>query len=142
MPPGPPPISLDALGKRYGAVRALTDLSLEVREGEVFGFLGLNGAGKTTTIRLLLDLIRPTGGRALVFGHDCRRASIAARRLVGYLPGEPPFLLDMTGERLLRLLDQVGGGGGGPCVARAVTRAFRPARAPPRAAASATTAPA
>jgi ABC-2 type transport system ATP-binding protein len=91
-------------------VHALTGLSLEVREGEVFGFLGLNGAGKTTTIRLLLDLIRPTAGFARVFGHDCRRASMAVRRIVGYLPGEPPFLPDMTGERLLRLLEQVGGG--------------------------------
>lgn len=109
MPAGSPPISLEGLTKRYGRVQALTDLSLEVGEGEVFGFLGLNGAGKTTTIRLLLDLIRPTGGRALVFGHDCRRASIAVRRLVGYLPGEPPFLLDMTGERLLRLLERAGG---------------------------------
>ena len=109
MPPGPSPIFLEALTKRYGRVLALSDLSLEVREGEVFGFLGLNGAGKTTTIRLLLDLIRPTAGRARVFGHDCRRASMAVRRMVGYLPGEPPFLLDMTGERVLRLLDQTGG---------------------------------
>ncbi len=109
MPAGSPPISLQGLTKRYGRVQALADLSLEVSEGEVFGFLGLNGAGKTTTIRLLLDLIRPTAGRALVFGHDCRRASIAVRRLVGYLPGEPPFLLDMTGERLLRLLERMGG---------------------------------
>lgn len=110
VPSGPPPISLEGLTKRYGRVRALTDLTLEVRAGEVFGFLGLNGAGKTTTIRLLLDLIRPSAGRALVFGHDCRRASIEARRLVGYLPGEPPFLLDMTGERILRLLERAGGG--------------------------------
>ncbi|MBP1635646.1 MAG: transporter related [Acidobacteria bacterium] len=109
MPPGPPPIAIEGLTKHYGRVRALSDLSLEVREGEVFGFLGLNGAGKTTTIRLLLDLIRPTSGRARVFGCDCRARSIEARRLVGYLPGEPPFFADMTGERVLALLEAVGG---------------------------------
>jgi len=106
----PLPISIDGLVKRYGRVQALDGLSLEVREGEVFGFLGLNGAGKTTTIRLLLDLIRPTAGGARVFGHDCHAASREVRRLVGYLPGDPPFLADMTGERLLRLLERVGGG--------------------------------
>ncbi len=106
---GPLPIAIDKLGKRYGRAQALAGLSLEVREGEVFGFLGLNGAGKTTTIRLLLDLIRPTEGGARIFGHDCRAASIEVRRLVGYLPGDPPFLADMTGEHLLRLLERVGG---------------------------------
>lgn len=103
------PIAIDNLGKRYGRAQALAGLSLEVHEGEVFGFLGLNGAGKTTTIRLLLDLIRPTAGNARIFGHDCRAASLEVRRLVGYLPGEPPFLADMTGEQLLRLLERVGG---------------------------------
>jgi ABC-2 type transport system ATP-binding protein len=57
------------LGKRYGRVTALTDLSLRVEFGEVFGFLGPNGAGKTTTIRLLLGLLRPSAGRADVLGH-------------------------------------------------------------------------
>jgi len=103
------PIATEGLCKSYGRVRALDGLSVEVRRGEVFGFLGLNGAGKTTTIRLLLDLIRPTRGRAAIFGNDCRRQSIAARRLVGYLPGEPPFFADMTGERVLSLLARVGG---------------------------------
>jgi len=90
-------------------VPALSDLNLDVAPGEVFGFLGLNGAGKTTTIRLLLDLIRPSGGRALVFGRDCRTQSLAVRRSIGYLPGESAFYPDVTGAQVLRLLERVGG---------------------------------
>lgn len=79
----------------------MQDLDLEVRPGEVFGFIGPNGAGKTTTIRLLLDLLRPTSGRASILGMDVRRQSIAVRRSLGYLPGE--FGLDprMTGRQLI-----------------------------------------
>ena len=68
--------------------RGVVDLDLEVRTGEVFGFLGPNGAGKTTTIRVLLDLIRPTAGRALVLGRDSRRETLAIQARSGYLPGE------------------------------------------------------
>ena len=64
-------IVTEGLTKRYGAVTALSDLSMEVRKGEVFGLLGPNGSGKTTMIRLLLGMIRPTSGRASVAGHDC-----------------------------------------------------------------------
>jgi ABC-2 type transport system ATP-binding protein len=105
-----PAVRLDHLGKRYGRVIALRDLSLEVRTGEVFGFLGLNGAGKTTTIRILLDLVRPTAGRAAVFGNDCQARSLDVRARIGYLPGEPGFYGDMTGEATLDLLGRLGGG--------------------------------
>ncbi|MCI0488237.1 MAG: ATP-binding cassette domain-containing protein, partial [Blastocatellia bacterium] len=57
-----PAISICAVSKRYGRLTAVKELQLEVRKGEIFGFLGLNGAGKTTTIRILLDLLRPTAG--------------------------------------------------------------------------------
>ena len=67
--------------------------------GEVFGFLGPNGAGKSTTIRLLLDLIRPTSGRAGLLGRDSRRDSVAARRSVGYLPGDLRLADRLTGPR-------------------------------------------
>ena len=100
-------IRLDHLGKHYGRVLALKDVSLEVTRGEVFGFLGLNGAGKTTTIRILLDLVRPTSGRAVVFDRDCQREGLAVRRQLGYLPGEPGFYGDMTGEATLDLLGQL-----------------------------------
>ncbi|PGH45398.1 ABC transporter [Micromonospora sp. WMMA1996] len=81
-------IQLEKLTKTYGRRRGLVDLDLSVAEGEVFGYLGPNGAGKSTTIRVLLDLIRPTSGRALLFGHDPRRHAVALHRRVGYLAGD------------------------------------------------------
>ncbi|MHC0433282.1 ABC transporter ATP-binding protein [Streptomyces sp. O3] len=81
-------IELRELTKTYGARRGLAGLTLDVRAGEVFGFLGPNGAGKTTTIRLLLDLIRPTSGAAVVLGLDPRADGVELRRRVGYLAGD------------------------------------------------------
>jgi ABC-2 type transport system ATP-binding protein len=84
-----PAIETAGLSKTYGTtVRALVDLDLRVERGEVFGYLGPNGAGKSTTIRLLLDLIHPTAGRATIFGLDSRANGPAARRHLGYLPGD------------------------------------------------------
>ena len=68
-----PAISIQGLSKSYGRTTAVSNLNLDVREGEIFGFLGLNGAGKTTTIRILLDLIRPSSGHATMFDLDCQR---------------------------------------------------------------------
>src|SRR5919107_608154 len=79
------------LTKFYGERRGIEALGLEVRVGEVMGFLGPNGAGKTTTIRLLLDFLRPTRGRATVLGLDPRRDKERLHRLIGYLPGELTF---------------------------------------------------
>ena len=79
-------IELRGLTKRYGDVTALEDVSLEVREGEIFGFLGPNGAGKSTTIDILLDFVRPTEGEASVLGHDSQGDSLAVRQRVGVLP--------------------------------------------------------
>ena len=76
------------LTKDYGAGRGLFDLDLTVDQGEVFGFLGPNGAGKSTTIRLLMDLARPTRGRASVFGLDTHARSVEVKRRTGYLPGD------------------------------------------------------
>ncbi|MFH9561825.1 ABC transporter ATP-binding protein [Streptomyces globisporus] len=81
-------IELRELTKTYGTRRGLTGLTLDVVQGEVFGFLGPNGAGKSTTIRLLLDLIRPTAGRATVLGLDPRGDGVQLRRRVGYLAGD------------------------------------------------------
>jgi ABC-2 type transport system ATP-binding protein len=84
-----PAIETSGLSKTYrGGVAALAGLDLRVEQGEVFGYLGPNGAGKSTTIRLLLDLIRPTAGRAALFGLDGRRDGVVARRRIGYLPGD------------------------------------------------------
>jgi ABC-2 type transport system ATP-binding protein len=81
-------VSLQRLTKSYGPARGVVDLDLTVARGEVFGFLGPNGAGKTTTIRTMLDLIRPTSGRVLIFGLDARTDGVTVRRQVGYLPGD------------------------------------------------------
>src|SRR5450756_2828734 len=103
-------ILLERMTKSYGKNRGVADLDLEVEPGCVFGFLGPNGAGKTTTIRLLLDLIRPTSGRALVFGLDSRRESIAIRRRSGYLPGELSLYGRLTGDETLRYFANLRGG--------------------------------
>lgn len=90
-------LSIVGLTKRYGSVRALRGIDLAVAQGEIFGFLGPNGAGKSTTIRVLLDLIRPTSGRAVVFGFDCQRESVQARRRIAYLPSDPVYRSGATG---------------------------------------------
>lgn len=100
------PIELSHLTKRYGAHRGVEDLSLSVREGEIYGFIGPNGAGKSTTIRTLLGLIRPTSGGARLFGLDCAAAGPQARRQVGYLPGEVFYYENM---RVGELLDYAAG---------------------------------
>jgi ABC-2 type transport system ATP-binding protein len=105
-----PAIETFGLSKTYGGrVRALSGLDLRVEGGEVFGFLGPNGAGKSTSIRLLLDLIRPTSGRASLMGLDSRRASVEARRHVGYLPGDLRLANRLTGREQLESLARLRG---------------------------------
>jgi len=105
-----PAIRTVGLAKNYGDVRALRGLDLEVRRGEIFGFLGPNGAGKTTTIRCLLDMIRPSGGKAEVLGFDPQRDSVEVRSRVGYLPGELRLYGYMKAGAMLRLLNGQRGG--------------------------------
>jgi ABC-2 type transport system ATP-binding protein len=105
-----PAIETTGLSKTYGrGVRALEALDLRVERGEVFGYLGPNGAGKSTTIRLLLDLIRPTGGRASLLGLDARRDGVAARRRVGYLPGDLRLADRLTAREQLDSLERLRG---------------------------------
>src|SRR5512132_567160 len=87
----------------------LNDLDLEVGAGEVFGYLGPNGAGKTTTIRLLLGLLRPSSGRAEIFGLDVQRETVAAHRHLAYVAGETSLWPALTGEETLHLLGRVQG---------------------------------
>jgi beta-exotoxin I transport system ATP-binding protein len=108
--PDAPVIETLGLTKSYGRHRGIEDVTFAVQSGEVFGFLGPNGAGKTTTIRTLMDFIRPTGGRASVFGLDSRAGGIEIRRRVGYLPGELELYEHMTGRDLLRFLGNLRGG--------------------------------
>ena len=93
-----PAIRTEGLSKQYGSLHALSDLSMEVTQGEVFGFLGPNGAGKTTTIRLLLGLIHPSAGKAEIFGLDCHRNSVEVHRKISYVPGETGLWPSLTGE--------------------------------------------
>jgi len=82
-------------------------VDLEVRGGEIFGFLGPNGSGKTTTIRCMLDLIRPSGGQLRVLGLDPQAQPLAVRARVGYLPGELRLDDNMTAGGVLRFFNQL-----------------------------------
>ncbi|HLY83313.1 MAG TPA: ABC transporter ATP-binding protein [Acidimicrobiales bacterium] len=95
-------VRLAGLTKDYGHRRALDRVDLTVEAGEVFGYLGPNGAGKTTTIRLLLGLLRPTGGRVEVFGFDAWRHSVQIHARTGYVPGDPRWYERMTGAEIIR----------------------------------------
>lgn len=109
-----PVIQTDSLSKVYQSgkkeVRALHNLNLSVRQGEIFGYLGPNGAGKTTTIRLLLDLIRPTSGSASLFGLDAQRNSVELHRRIGFLPGELNLWKGLTGSQVIEYVARVRGG--------------------------------
>src|SRR4029079_19259999 len=103
-------IQTDKLTKTYGSHRGIIDIDLEVAEGEAFGFLGPNGAGKTTTIRTLLDNIRPTSGRALIFGIDTTADPIAIHRRIGYLPGDFALYDKLTGGQTIEYFANLRGG--------------------------------
>lgn len=100
-----PAIQTIGLSKTYSpsSVLALDSLDMTVHQGEIFGFLGPNGAGKTTTIRLLIDLVRPTLGRALILGMDCNKSSLQVRQRVGYLSGEVSLYPNFSGRKLIKL---------------------------------------
>jgi ABC-2 type transport system ATP-binding protein len=74
------------LSKNYGSLSALADLSLEIKKGDIFGFVGPNGAGKTTTMRILATLLEPTSGQASIDGLDVRKQGHKVRRIIGYMP--------------------------------------------------------
>jgi ABC-2 type transport system ATP-binding protein len=103
-------IRTERLTKSYGEHRGIVDVDLEVNAGEVFGFLGPNGAGKTTTIRTLLDLIRPTSGKAYVFDIETTADPVAIHRRVGYIPGEFSLYDRLTGGQTLEYFGNLRGG--------------------------------
>ena len=96
-------ITLDGLGKRFGAITAVEDLSLEIKPGNVTAFLGPNGAGKTTTIRMVLGLVRPTSGRALIGGRPYSQL-LEPRRAVGAVLGPDGFHPGRSGRDHLRVI--------------------------------------
>ena len=103
-------IQSEKLTKFYGRHRGIVDVDMTVEEGEAFGFLGPNGAGKTTMIRTLLDHIRPTSGRALVFGIETTVDPVAIHRRIGYLPGEFALYDKLSGGQTLEYFANLRGG--------------------------------
>jgi ABC-2 type transport system ATP-binding protein len=100
-------IVADQLVKDFGEKRAVDQVSLTVKRGEVLGFLGPNGAGKSTTMKMLTGFLRPTSGQASIAGHDVATASMAARKVLGYLPEGAPLYPDMTPWSLLHFCAEV-----------------------------------
>jgi ABC-2 type transport system ATP-binding protein len=102
---------IEAVGltKNYGRVRALAGLDLEVEQGQVHGFLGPNGAGKTTTIRVLLGLLRRSGGRASLWGRDPWADSTELHRRLAYVPGDVTLWPNLTGGEVIDLLGKLRG---------------------------------
>lgn len=96
-------ILTEGLTKRFDQITAVENLSLEVHEGEVFGFLGPNGAGKTTTVRMLACLISPTSGRAIVNGFEVGKEDMSIRRCVGVLTESPGLYDNLSAEYNLRI---------------------------------------
>jgi ABC-2 type transport system ATP-binding protein len=106
-----PAIATFGLTKSYSGVDALSDLSLTVERGSIYGFLGPNGAGKTTTIRLLMGFIEPSRGRAEMFGRDSWRDGVRARSHVGYLVQSDALFPELSGEDQLRFAEKLSGRG-------------------------------
>lgn len=110
------PLQVHALTKVYRPAWsrkrfvAVDRLNLEVRKGEIFGFLGHNGSGKTTTIKMILGLVRPTAGLALILGRDFREIDV--KRSVGYLPESPYFYDYLTAEEFLKFYGRLFNMGG------------------------------
>lgn len=104
-----PAIRIEKLSKKYSSSDkfALKDLSLNVNPGEVYGFLGPNGAGKSTTIRLLMNFIQPTSGKASILGYDAVLDSVKIKESVGYLSGDFAVYPKMTGKQYLTYMDEV-----------------------------------
>ena len=103
-------IEIRGLSKDYGEGRGVFDLDFSVEPGEILGFLGPNGAGKSTTMRMLVGLIRPTGGTARVLGCDIATGSLELRRRTGYLAGDFGLYRQLTGRRMLAHLARLHGG--------------------------------
>src|SRR5216683_70555 len=116
-------IRTSKLSKDYGLGRGLFELDLEVAPQEVFGYLGPNGSGKSTTIRLLMDMIRPTGGGAHIFGLDCRRDSVQVKKRVGYMPGDMPQFGSLRGKEVVAYLGGMRGGAD-PNIVRSIAERF------------------
>ncbi len=97
-------IKLINLTKQYGGLTAVNGINLEVGAGQVFGFLGPNGAGKTTTIKMMAGLLQPTGGSALIGGHDVQREPLAAKSICGFIPDRPYLYEKLTAAEFMHFI--------------------------------------
>ena len=102
-------IKVEHLTKYYGDFLAVSDLSFEIEEGHVYGFLGPNGAGKTTTMNIMTGCLSATSGRVEVGGYDIFEEAGQAKRLIGYLPEQPPLYMNETPAEYLRFVGEAKG---------------------------------
>lgn len=102
-------IKVEHLTKKYSEVLALDDLSFEIEEGQVYGFLGPNGAGKSTTMNIMTGCLSATAGSVTIGGHDVFEEPDAAKRLIGYLPEQPPLYMNETPLEYLRFVGEAKG---------------------------------
>ncbi|MGV8997748.1 MAG: ABC transporter ATP-binding protein [Parvibaculaceae bacterium] len=100
-------IVIDGLSKRFGPFTAVDNISFSVARGEVLGFLGPNGAGKSTTMKMVTGFLSPSQGSARVLGHDVVSDTLAAQRVIGYLPEGAPAYGDMTPRGFLQFIARV-----------------------------------
>ena len=100
-------IEIKNLTKRYGQIKAVNDISLTIKKGEILGFLGPNGAGKSTTMNILTGYLAPTSGTVTINGFDIMDSPQEAKKLIGYLPELPPLYQDMTVNEYLKFISEL-----------------------------------
>ena len=102
-------IEISHLTKRYGEHTAVSDLSFQVESGQIYGFLGPNGAGKSTTMNIMTGCLSATEGSVRIDGHDIFEEPGKAKKLIGYLPEQPPLYMNETPEEYLRFVGEAKG---------------------------------
>lgn len=89
------------LVKTFGTLTALNGVTIDVNEGEIYGFIGPNGAGKSTTIRILLGMLKATAGEARIFGKDVWKDAVDIQKRLAYVPGDVNLWLNLTGGKVI-----------------------------------------
>ncbi|QKY71040.1 ABC transporter ATP-binding protein [Lentibacillus sp. CBA3610] len=103
-------LKTENLTKAFGNFKAVDNINIEVRKGEVYGFIGPNGAGKSTTIRVLLGMLKATGGKASIFGQDVWKDAVAIHKRIAYVPGDVNLWPNLTGGEVIDLFMKLRGG--------------------------------
>ena len=100
-------LTVEHISKKFGALQAVDNVSFEINQGDIVGFLGKNGAGKTTLMRMLTSFLAASSGRIFIDGDDITKHSITIRQKVGYLPETPPLYPNMTVQQYLKFAAQI-----------------------------------